>query len=75
MKDKILLCIQDSVKEQSIELQPDSVLAELIDSITFIKMVVQLEETFSFEFEDEMLSVSKIEKVEDLVDYVESCLK
>lgn len=75
MKNKILSFIQDCVKDQSIELQYDSVLAELIDSITFVKMVVELEEEFHFEFEDEMLSFSKNEKVEDFVKYVESRLK
>lgn len=75
MKEKILSCIQNSVKGQSIALQLDSILEELIDSITFVKMIVALEGEFDFEFEDEMLSVSKIEKVEDLVNYVESRLK
>ena len=74
MKEKILLCIQKTVKEQAIELRPDSILAESIDSITFVKIVVALEEAFNFEFEDEMLSVSKIEKIEDLINYVESRL-
>lgn len=74
MKEKILSCIQESVKEQSIALQPDSILAESIDSITFVKMVVALEIEFEFEFEDEMLSVSKIEKIEDMINYVESRL-
>ena len=74
MKEKILLCIQDSVKEHSIELCLDSVLAESIDSIAFVKMIVALEIEFNFEFEDDMLSVSNNKKVEDLVKYVESRL-
>ena len=60
--------------EQDIELQPDSILEESIDSITFVKIIVALEEEFGFEFEDEMLSFSKIASVEDLVNYVESRL-
>lgn len=75
MKKKILSCIQESVKEESIVLQSDSILAESIDSLTFVKMIVALEREFEFEFEDEMLSVSKIEKIEDLINYVESRLK
>lgn len=75
MKEKILSYIQNSFKEQPSELRLDSVLAEVTDSITFIKLVVALEEEFDFEFEDEMLSVARIEKVEDLVNYVESCLE
>ena len=70
MKKKILSCIQESVKEESIVLQSDSILAESIDSLTFVKMIVALEREFEFEFEDEMLSVSKIEKIEDLKNYL-----
>ena len=75
MKDKILSFIQGCVKDQAIELQPSSVLEGLIDSITFVKMIVALEEEFNFEFEDNMLSLSKIVKVEDMVNYVESRLE
>ena len=75
MKEKIFSCIQDCVREQSIVLRYDSILSESIDSITFVNIVVALEEEFGFEFEDEMLSVFVLEKVEDLVNYVESCLK
>lgn len=74
MKEKILTFIQANVMEQDIELQPDSILEESIDSITFVKIIVALEEEFGFEFEDEMLSFSKIASVEDLVNYVESRL-
>lgn len=71
MRGQIFQFIVDAVKENAIELKQDSILADLIDSVTFVKMVVALESEFDFEFEDEMLSVSKFPTVNDLVDFVE----
>jgi len=75
MKEKIISRIQDSIKVHIGELPLDSNFSETIDSITFIKMIVALEEEFEFEFEDEMLSVSKINNINDLANYVENHLK
>lgn len=41
-----------------------------MDSVTFISMVVELEETFDIEFEDDMLSCSGFQYVRDLYRYV-----
>lgn len=43
-----------------------------IDSITFIKIVVALEEEFDFEFEDEMLLITNFQLVRTMIEYVES---
>ena len=43
-----------------------------LDSITFIKTVVDLECEFDFEFDDEMLLITKFPKVESMVEYIES---
>ena len=75
MKEKILLCINKCIKDQSIETQLDSIIEDMIDSITFVEMIVALEEEFEFEFEDEMLSVSKLKKISDVVNYVEKRLR
>lgn len=46
-------------------------LAELgINSISFIKIVVDLETEFDFEFEDEALDYSKFQKLDQLIDYI-----
>ena len=41
-----------------------------LDSISFIKVVVTLEETFGFEFDDEKLSFNSFETLQNLLDYV-----
>lgn len=42
-----------------------------IDSITFIKIVVALEGEFDFEFDDEMLLITKFPTIKKMIDYVE----
>jgi len=42
-----------------------------IDSITFIKIVVALESEFDFEFDDEMLLITKFPTVKTMIEYVE----
>jgi len=43
-----------------------------IDSITFIKIVVALESEFDFEFDDEMLLITKFPTIKSIVEYAES---
>lgn len=43
-----------------------------LDSITFIKTIVTLECEFDFEFDDEMLLITKFPTVKSMVEYVES---
>ena len=43
-----------------------------LDSITFIKIIVALEGEFDFEFEDEMLLITKFPTIKSMIDYVES---
>lgn len=43
-----------------------------LDSITFIQTIVALECEFNFEFEDEMLLITKFPTVKSMVEYVES---
>lgn len=43
-----------------------------INSIASIKMIVALESEFDFEFEDEMILISKYPTIKSLIDYVES---
>ena len=46
-----------------------------IDSITFVTTIVALESEFDFEFDDEMLLITKFPTVKSMVEYVESKVK
>lgn len=43
-----------------------------LDSITFITTIVALEGEFDFEFDDEMLLITKFPTIRSMVEYVES---
>ena len=43
-----------------------------VDSITFIKVIVALEVEFDFEFDDEMLLITKFPTIKTMVEYIES---
>ena len=43
----------------------------LINSISFIKLIVCLEEEFNFQFEDEALNKNYFSTIEDIFKYVE----
>ena len=75
MREKILKYICERVGEQSAELDGDSKLEDIVDSITFVNIVVDIEDEFDFEFEDDMLIVSKFETVNDFINYVLSLVE
>ena len=43
-----------------------------VDSITFITVVVALENEFNFEFDDEMLLITAFPTIKSVIEYVES---
>ena len=72
MKSEILNIIAKTIEIKTEELRMDQTFEELeIDSILFIRMVVQCETTFSMQFEDEMLLMSCFPVLGDFVNYVE----
>ena len=75
MEEKILDTIRKAVNDIDNKLEEDESIFDQIDSITFVKMVVALETEFDFEFDDEMLSGSKFETMEELIDYVKQKIR
>ena len=75
MKEQIRKTILENCGDNADKMKDDSLLADMIDSILFVKVVVALEEKFNFEFEDEMLAVSKFETLDDLMTYVEKAVE
>jgi len=66
-----------SVFEDILELEPGTVKMEQtfeereVDSILFIRLVVQCETEFNIQFEDEMLLITKFPDVGTFVEYVQ----
>ena len=71
MANEILRIVADILERSPEELHLDQTFEELeIDSILFIRMVVQCETTLSIQFEDEMLLMSRFPVLGDFVHYV-----
>lgn len=68
--NQIMKVIRDVVGREIKE--EDNLSQSDIDSITFIKIVVALESEFDFEFDDEMLLITKFPTVKTMIEYVES---
>lgn len=77
--------IEDSIKRiiieelkleaESVNLLPDSDLRELgMNSITFIKIIVEIESKLNIEYPDEKLLITECGTLKIIVDVVEKCL-
>jgi len=67
VKEKVLEIIGDIVNEKI----SDCIFSlKDIESIDFIKVIIEIEEYYKFEFDDEMLSYKKLDTVESLINYV-----
>lgn len=79
VNDKIIEIIKESIVQRNIrfdepeieyEITPQTSLYDIsVDSITFIQIIVNIEEAFSIEFDDEMLLYESFSDVQSIVDY------
>lgn len=70
-----IMQICESILKRDVETIIDSKFEYIgVDSISFIKIIVQIEEDFNLEFEMEYLVDGNIHTIKDLVNYVYSCV-
>lgn len=70
--DKVIALISDMTGQKNNKLSGSTTLTELgLDSITFIKLIVNLEEMFDFEFDDNMLLFTAYPNIQTMIDYVD----
>lgn len=77
-KDKIIEIISATLEDESVKemLENNNDLSQLqINSISFIKIVVELENEFDIEFSDEALDYSRFSTSENLCEYIEEMLR
>jgi acyl carrier protein len=78
MQDKVLNEVKNLIRGKLNEkpnmiLDSNTVLSELdINSITFVEIVVALEASFDFEFDDEKLHFSAFPTILSMAEYIES---
>ena len=71
MKDETILDIIFNIISNNIHKKTELTLSSRfedigINSITYLKSIVQIESTLNFEFDDDFLDVHKVETIEDL---------
>lgn len=76
VQDKILEIINANIESADIQIeQADEDLSLIgMDSITFIKIVVALEETFEIEIPDEKLLITEMGTINKMIDVVSTVL-
>lgn len=76
IQEKILGIVNDII--ETVEIKPDQFEVDLstigMDSITFIRIVVALEEAFSIEIPDEFLLITEMNTVEKITNVVSSTM-
>ena len=71
LEERILKIIKNNLGTNQ-DLKSDHNIDDLkMDSISFIKIVVNLEGEFDFEFDDEMLLITKFPTIKTMIEYVE----
>lgn len=73
LQQKIFSIIISNLSEPMQNVSMDTLLSDLgMNSITFIKTIVNLEAAFEFEFDDEKLLITAFSNICSMVEYVES---
>ena len=69
MEEKVLNIIKQNCHDMVFDVNSNFTVMG-VDSITFIKIIVALEQEFGFEFDDEMLLFSAFPTIETMIKYV-----
>lgn len=58
--------------EDLVEISVEDTLEDLgINSLAFIRIIIEIEEKYGFEFDDEDLNYQKFKYVKDVIEYIE----
>lgn len=72
MKEKIIEIIRNACALEENDITPETRLKDIsLDSLSFIEAIVNIEQTFDIEFEEDCFDVYEWDKIADLVLYVE----
>lgn len=74
--NKVIISLLNKKTERGKEITKDSKLTDIgIDSISYMEVIVEIEEIYGFRFEDEKLSFKEISTVGELAEYVRSMIE
>ena len=71
VENKVKEIIHEVIEERIIDPSEEyEISLKDMDSISFIKLIVELENEYSIEFEDEMLAVDAFSSFDDIIEYI-----
>lgn len=72
MKEKIIEFLREACALEENDITLETKLQDLsLDSLSFIEVIVNIEQEFDIEFGEEKLNIYEWEKIEDLLSYAE----
>lgn len=71
IEDELIGLYKKYMENGEVELFSDTRMTEIeISSVDYIKVIIDIENEFDFEFDDDDLSPDRFEVIEDMVDYI-----
>lgn len=67
---KLLEELSEGGINAEVQYTEDKILEDSIDSIVYIEFIVEIEERYGFEFDDDKLEISQFESITELAKYI-----
>lgn len=72
MEERVFSIIKKVINNESTVMDKNATVTDVMNSISFVEMIILLEDEFNFEFDDDRLIISKFQTIGDVIDYVSS---
>jgi len=73
VESRLLKILREKLEvSEAVDIKPEYSLQTLdINSVSFVKLVVEIEKEFGFEFQDDSIDMSKLSTVKNLIEFIE----
>lgn len=73
INETLLILVKELIENVTEPITMDENLENIgFNSLIFVKLVVTIEDTFQFTFDDEMLDYKRYETLQDILDYIQA---
>lgn len=73
VESRLLKILKEKLEvSEAVNIKPEHSLQALdINSVSFVKLVVEIEKEFGFEFQDDSIDMNKLSTVRNLIEFIE----
>ncbi len=73
VESRLLKILREKLEvSEAVDIKPEYSLQTLdINSVSFVKLVVEIEKEFGFEFQDDSIDMNKLSTVKNLIEFIE----